>query len=73
MTKKTAYNSGDLKSRNTWILDFLKVGFQMVGALAMPVYEPYQPFENLTIQNLDVFVRISNDFWHNDCHLSRFK
>ena len=23
--------SGDLKSRNIWNLDFLKVGFQMVG------------------------------------------
>ena len=54
---------------------FLKIEFKMVQfskgqaiAIAMS-----QPFEHWTIQNPDIFVWISNDFWQNGSHLSRFQ
>ena len=33
----------------------------------------FQPFENQTIKNLDIFVHISNDSWQKYGHLSGFK
>ena len=60
--------SNPLKSVNIWNTSFLKIGFQIVQfskdqAIAMVP----------TFQNPDIFVRISNDFWWNDCHLSEFQ
>ena len=66
--------TGDLKSRNIWNLDFLKVGFQMIlfsngRALAMAI-AIVPTIKNQTIQNPDNFGLISNGFSQNCAHLS---
>ena len=49
--------------RTFWRSDFKWSGFS---------YGMSQTFENWTIQNSDIFVRISNGFWQNGGHLTRF-
>ena len=61
--------SDHLKSRNIWNLDFIKIRFQMVWFLK----GWSQPFTNQTVQTPNMFVCISNGFWQNSCHLSRFQ
>ena len=65
--------SGDLKSHllksgNIWNPDFWKLGFKRVWFSKIWVQDMVP-----TISNPDDFVRISNSFWQNSSHLSRFQ
>ena len=53
--------SVDLKARNIWNPDFVKLRFQMVQFSKVGLW--LLPFENRTILNFDIFVRILNVFW----------
>ena len=70
--------SGDLKSRNIWNLDFLKVRFQMIWssngrALVIAIAITIAIALITTIRNPGIFVWISNHFWQNGGHLFRFQ
>ena len=78
---KNCLCSGDLKSNQIhkrfdiwtiWNWDFQWSCFWKVG---LEIWHKlfFQTFEKWTIQNPDIFVLISNGFWQNGGHLSRFQ